>query len=267
MRQPRVPVGVLPVFWTKGNETYATGGPRGGVRCGSARFHEEQIVRLLREQELSGQTVASFIRRHGISRHTFYRWRKKYGGLTESEAIRQAAGARECPVEGAARRSGARARGAERDQRKKMERVAVRRAQVRYAMTRRLSCRRACALLQVARSALGYAARRPAPRCDARDRAAARAFTVASGRVSQPGGLLHRARSGDPHRAVPPHLQRGPTPLEPSLPHPAPPTSPLAVLNLTGNDHHSTADSELPPFFGPRLCDSHWKGWARSTQR
>ena len=43
-----------------------------------------------------------------------------------------------------------------------MERVAVRRAQVRYAMTRRLSCRRACVLLRVARSALGYAARRPA---------------------------------------------------------------------------------------------------------
>ena len=40
------------------------------------------------EQELSGQTVASFIRRNGISRHTFYRWRKKYGGLTETEAIR-----------------------------------------------------------------------------------------------------------------------------------------------------------------------------------
>lgn len=42
-----------------------------------------------------------------------------------------------------------------------MERVAVRRAQVRYAMTRHLSCRRACRLVRVARSALRYVARRP----------------------------------------------------------------------------------------------------------
>jgi putative transposase len=42
-----------------------------------------------------------------------------------------------------------------------MERVAVRRTQVRYAVTRHLSCRRACALLRVARSAPAYAARRP----------------------------------------------------------------------------------------------------------
>jgi putative transposase len=37
---------------------------------------------------------------------------------------------------------------------------AGRRAQVRYAMARRLSCRRACALLRVPRSTLGYRARR-----------------------------------------------------------------------------------------------------------
>jgi putative transposase len=52
------------------------------------RFHVEQIVKLLREQETSGLPVASFLRRHGISRQTFYRWRQQYGGLTESEAVR-----------------------------------------------------------------------------------------------------------------------------------------------------------------------------------
>ncbi len=44
-----------------------------------SRVHEEQIVRLLREEELSGQTVASFIRRNRISRHRFYTVAQKYG--------------------------------------------------------------------------------------------------------------------------------------------------------------------------------------------
>ena len=53
-----------------------------------SRFHVEQIVKILREQETSGLPVSSFLRRYGVSRETFYRWRRKYGGLSESEATR-----------------------------------------------------------------------------------------------------------------------------------------------------------------------------------
>ena len=53
-----------------------------------SRFHEEQIVRLLRGHEVSGLAVQVFMKRHGVTRQTFHRWRKKYGGLTEDEAQR-----------------------------------------------------------------------------------------------------------------------------------------------------------------------------------
>ena len=51
-----------------------------------SRFHVEQIIKILREQESSGLPVSAFLRRHGVSRETFYRWRRRYGGLTETEA-------------------------------------------------------------------------------------------------------------------------------------------------------------------------------------
>lgn len=52
-----------------------------------ARFTEEQIVGILQEHEAGGKT-AELIRRHGISRETLYRWKRKYGGLQVPDARR-----------------------------------------------------------------------------------------------------------------------------------------------------------------------------------
>ena len=44
-------------------------------------FTEEQIVQILHEAEVGDQTIGSVCRSHGISENTFYKWRKKYGGV------------------------------------------------------------------------------------------------------------------------------------------------------------------------------------------
>lgn len=49
------------------------------------RFTEEQIIKILREQE-SGQTTAEVCRKHGIAPATFYKWKAKFGGMDVSDA-------------------------------------------------------------------------------------------------------------------------------------------------------------------------------------
>lgn len=51
------------------------------------RFSEEQIIRILKEAETLG-SARDVVRKHNISEQTFYRWRKKYGGMEISEASR-----------------------------------------------------------------------------------------------------------------------------------------------------------------------------------
>ena len=52
-----------------------------------SRFDEEQIIRILKEQE-AGLGTADLCRKHGISEASFYNWKAKYGGLEISEAKR-----------------------------------------------------------------------------------------------------------------------------------------------------------------------------------
>jgi len=52
------------------------------------RFTEEQIVQVLKEAEPGTVPITEICRQHGISEYSFYRWRRKYQGLTVSEAKR-----------------------------------------------------------------------------------------------------------------------------------------------------------------------------------
>ena len=51
------------------------------------RFTDEQIVLILREAERSA-SIQEVIRKHGISDQTYYRWRRKYGGMESSQVRR-----------------------------------------------------------------------------------------------------------------------------------------------------------------------------------
>ena len=53
----------------------------------SSRFKEEQIIGILREQEVGARTP-DVCRKHGVSTATFYKWKAKYGGLEVSDARR-----------------------------------------------------------------------------------------------------------------------------------------------------------------------------------
>ena len=49
------------------------------------RFSEEQIIRILKDAE-GADNVRDTCREHNVTEQTFYRWRRKYGGLEVSEA-------------------------------------------------------------------------------------------------------------------------------------------------------------------------------------
>lgn len=51
-----------------------------------ARFSEEQIIGVLKEEAEAGAKTADLAPRHGVSEATIYNWKAKYGGLEVSEA-------------------------------------------------------------------------------------------------------------------------------------------------------------------------------------
>ena len=52
-----------------------------------SKFSETQIVAMLKDAE-GGVPVAELLRKHGVSKATFFKWRSKYGGATVSDVRR-----------------------------------------------------------------------------------------------------------------------------------------------------------------------------------
>lgn len=50
-----------------------------------SRFSEEQIIGILKEAE-GAESIRDVCARHNITEQTFFRWRRKLGGLEVSEA-------------------------------------------------------------------------------------------------------------------------------------------------------------------------------------
>jgi putative transposase len=54
-------------------------------------YTPEQIINKLREAEIllsQGETMAVVSKKFGVSAHTYYRWRREYGGLRVEQAKR-----------------------------------------------------------------------------------------------------------------------------------------------------------------------------------
>ena len=55
---------------------------------GRKRWQEEDIVGVLREAEKGELSIAELCRKYEIADVTFYKWRKRYGGVEKAEVRR-----------------------------------------------------------------------------------------------------------------------------------------------------------------------------------
>ena len=122
------------------------------------RFTEEQMVTILREADRAAGPGGGEEARRERADDLRLAETLRHAGAGRREAA-AAARAREWAAEEDGGRPGPRDRRAQGDHAKKMVGARVRRQQVAYARSRGLSSRRACALLSVARSAVGYVSR------------------------------------------------------------------------------------------------------------
>ena len=131
------------------------------------RFSAEQMVKILREADTT--PVSEVAKKHGVSDVTIYAWRKRFGQLEAVDVKRR----RQLEAENARLKKVLAERVMDIEilkevAAKKMVSAPARRQQIAYVCQRGRSVRRACALLSVARSTVGYQ-----PRLAARDAPAA----------------------------------------------------------------------------------------------
>lgn len=53
-----------------------------------ARYSEEQIAGILGEVEKGAKTVVEVCKLYGVSEQSYYRWKRKYGGMATAEVRR-----------------------------------------------------------------------------------------------------------------------------------------------------------------------------------
>ena len=122
-----------------------------------SRHTEAQMIGALKQVE-AGRKVEDVAREVGVSKHTLYAWKAKYGGMDVSQA-QEAKQLREAEEAGGGPESGQRS-AAVGDPKKRLELVALKAAVEQVRAEYAFSQRRACGLMTMAVSSYRYQSRR-----------------------------------------------------------------------------------------------------------